>query len=148
MTDTTPQPHEPPEAYKHRPEAPFEDNLADWFRAAYGEENVEQQQYQRPVRWYCDVVVELPFATLYIETESRPGEVRPGVAQALGYAADDLQRGVPVVVCPAGHLPAAERLRRLRQSGTVLIRAFDAEHGVFVENEQEEPTRYTDADLD
>ena len=148
MTDTPPGPHEAPESYEHRPEAPFEDNLADWFRAAYGEENVEQQQYQKEVKWFCDITVTLPFATLYVETESRPGEVRPGVAQALGYAADNLQKGVPVVVAPAGHLPAAERLRRLRQSGTVLIRAFDAERGVFVEDEQEEPTRYVDADLE
>lgn len=144
MSDTTPSRHEPPEAYEHRPEAPFEDNLANWFRAAYGAENVEQQYYQPGVRWFADLRVELPFADLYVETESRSSEVRAGISQALGYAADNLQSGVPVVIAPAGHLPNAERMKRLRMKHSVLVRAFNEERGVFVVDEQDEPTRYRD----
>lgn len=110
----------------HKYESEFEKNVIEWFVGEYGEENVERQAYQSEPRWYCDVVVDVDFAKLYIELESRASEVRPGMAQALGYAADDLERGVPMVVTPKGHVDE-ERLKRLRRSGTVAIREFDGE---------------------
>lgn len=115
----------------HTPEAPFEDIVADWFREHYPEAAVSQQVYQPGPRFYVDIVVEFPFATLYIETESRAGEVRAGVAQALGYAAADLVLGIPVVITPRGHLDEA-KVRRLRRSATVLIREFDDAEQRFV----------------
>lgn len=115
----------------HSREAPFEDILAEWFRERYPDTNVTQQVYQPGPRFYVDIVVEFPFGTLYIETESDANEVRSGVAQALGYCADDLVMGIPVVVTPKGHLDDA-KVRRLRQSTTVLIREFDEEAKEFV----------------
>lgn len=127
MTDFS----DPPEAYTHSPEAPFEDDLAQWFSLRYGEENVEQQQYQSEPRWYCDITVQTGYATLYIETESRSSEVRSGLAQCLGYAADDLVAGIPMVVTPKGHL-SEKKVNRLRKSVHAPIREFDEEAGVFV----------------
>lgn len=127
MTDFS----EPPAAYAHTPEAPFEDQVATWFRARYGEENVTQQHYQSEPRWFVDIRVDVGYATLYIETESRSYEVRSGVAQSLGYSAEDLVAGVPMVIAPKGHIQE-EKINRLRQSTTVAIREFDEEKGVFV----------------
>lgn len=121
----------PPEAYTHRPEKPFEDDVAHWFACRYGEENVDTQVWQPEPRWYCDIVVTTGFATLYIECESRASEVRHGIAQALGYAADDPVAGIPMVITPKGHLNE-KKVSRLRQSTTVAIREFDAEAGTFV----------------
>lgn len=129
----------PPEGYSHQPEAPFEDQVADWFRAKYGEEHVQQQRYQQGPRWFCDIFVDTGHVKLFIETESRAGEVRSGLAQALGYAAEDPAFGVPMVVAPVDHLPAdSERLSRLRQSTVVPILSFDPEQGIFVDNHLDE----------
>lgn len=134
MPPFTPAP-DTPEGYRHRPEAPFEDQVADWFRAKYGDQHVEQQRYQRGPRWFCDVYVDTGHVRLFIETESRASEVRSGLAQALGYAAEDPAFGVPMVVAPVGHLPSdSERLNRLRQSTTVPILTFDPENGVFLDD--------------
>lgn len=115
----------------HSAEKPIEDVLAEWFAERYGAENVEQQQFQRAPRWFCDIVVETEYATLFIEVESRASEVRHGVAQALGYCADDTRLGIPMVVTPKGHLDDP-RVERLRQSTTCLIREFDEEERRFV----------------
>ena len=121
----------PPETYTHEPEAPFEENLANWFTAQYCGEIVETQVYQSDPRWFCDIVVRLPSHTLYIECESRASEVRPGIAQALGYATDDLIAGIPMVVTPSEHI-WPEKVERLRQSIHFPVRQFDAEAGEFV----------------
>lgn len=115
----------------HIPERTFEDSVEAWFVERYGRENVERQYYQRGVRWFVDLLVRLPYGTLYIELESRASEVRNGVSQALGYAAEDPEKGIPMVVVPAGHLDE-ERTNRLRQSSTVVIREFDEERRTFV----------------
>lgn len=115
----------------HKYETEFEKDVVEWFEHYYGEDRVESQVYQSEPRWYCDVVVDVDFATLYIELESRASEVRPGISQALGYAADDLEEGVPMVVTPKGHVDK-ERLRRLRMNTTALIREFDGESSEWV----------------
>ena len=134
---------EPPEGYSHEPEAPFEEQVANWFRAVYGDENVQQQRYQPAPRWFCDIFVDTNHIRLFIEVESRASEIRPGLAQALGYAAEDPAYGVPMVVAPVGHLPIdTERLSRLRQSSTVPILTFDPERGIFTDeatSQRDEP---------
>lgn len=114
----------------HSPEKPFEDAVVDWFREQYGDENVEQQRWQPDPRWYCDVVVETPYAILFIEIESRASEIRPGIAQALGYCAEEPAIGVPMVVTPVGHLDEP-RVARLATSSTVVVREFDPEGGEY-----------------
>lgn len=132
MIDERTSTPDPPEGYSHRPEAPFEDQVVDWFRAKYGDGHVQQQRYQPAPRWFCDIYVDTGHVKLYIEVESRASEIRPGVMQALGYAAEDPAFGVPMVVAPVGHLPTeTERLSRIRQSTTVPILSFDPENGVF-----------------
>lgn len=115
----------------HAPESEFIDAVADWFSDQYGAANVSRQVYQPGPRWYCDLVVHTGYATLYIETESRAGEIRNGLAQALGYCAADLENGIPIVITPAGHIDS-ERVLRLQQSTTAVIREFDADAGEFV----------------
>lgn len=115
----------------HTSEAPFEDIVAEWFREHYPSATVSQQVYQPAPRFFVDIVVEFPFGTLYIETESASSEVRSGAAQALAYCADDLVMGIPAVITPAGHLDDA-KIRRLRQSTTVLVREFDEQAREFV----------------
>lgn len=115
----------------HSDEKPFEIALADWFAERYGEGSVKTQVYQPEPRWYCDIIVDTGYATLFVECESRAGEVRHGIAQALGYAAADRRKGVPMVVTPAGHLTDA-KVQRLQQSTTVVVREFDAELMEFV----------------
>lgn len=115
----------------HLPEREFSERVADWFRDQYGADAVATQVYQPAPRWYCDIVVHTGYATLYIETESRASEIRSGLGQALGYCADDLETGIPVIVTPAGHLEP-EKVAPLRRSGTALIREFDLETGEFV----------------
>lgn len=123
----------PPEAYTHRPEKPFEDEVAHWFACRYGSENVDTQDWQPEPEWYCDIVVEVGYATLYIECESRASEVRPGFSQAAGYSAQSPVKGVPMVIAPKGHFPSEERMQRLRASApSVVAREFDAEAGTFV----------------
>lgn len=116
----------------HSDEKPIEDVLAEWFAERYGAENVHQQQYQAEPRWFCDIVVETEYATLFIEVESRASEVRSGIAQALGYCADDPVRGVPMVITPKGHI-SGPRIERLRKSSTVVVREFDEQERRFVE---------------
>lgn len=115
----------------HIYESEFGKSVVEWFESYYGEDAVETQVYQSEPRWFCDIVVDVTFGTLYIEVESRASEVRPGVSQTLGYAADDIERGVPMVVTPKGHVDE-ERLRRLRMNSTVLIREFDEDSEEWV----------------
>lgn len=119
------------EGYTHIPEATFEEHVEQWFRLRYGEENVETQHYQSDPRWFVDVRVNTLYAVLYIELESRASEIRPGIGQALGYAAADPVAGVPMVITPAGHV-YDRKIERLRQRSPALIREFDEERGVFL----------------
>jgi len=107
-----------------------EDALVAWFEERVGPENVQRQVYQPGPRWFVDIVVEVGYATLYVEVENDADSVRPGIAQALGYAAGDTAAGVPVVVTPKGQLHDA-KVQRLRHSSTVLVREFDLEAGTF-----------------
>lgn len=115
----------------HRTEKSFEDIVEQWFIDEYGEENVHRQVYQPGPRWFVDLVVVFPFATLFIEIESRASEIRPGVAQALGYAASDTRRGLPMVILPMDHL-YDPKVERISQSNTVAIVEFDDEQECFV----------------
>lgn len=115
----------------HEPEKDFEPAVRDWFAEAYGEDAVDTQVYQSEPRWYCDIVVDVGFAKLFIEVENDDRAIRPGMAQAMGYAADDPVRGVPMVVTPKDHLDK-ERLRRLRSNGIILVREFDESEGEWV----------------
>lgn len=115
----------------HEPETDFAESVAYWFETVYGTENVQREVYQPEPRWFVDIVVDVGFATLFIEVENDAKSVRPGIAQALGYAAADQVAGVPVVVTPAGHLTDA-KIERLRRSTTVPVREFDAERLEFV----------------
>lgn len=115
----------------HTPEDSFEDAVAAWFIERYGEKRVARQVYQPDPRWYVDLVVEVEYATLFLEVESRASEIRPGVAQALGYAAADPVGGVPMVITPPGHL-SERKVDRLSRSTTVVIQEFDEEAGEFV----------------
>lgn len=115
----------------HEPEFDFVDYVEEWFRHRYGAENVEREHYQPMPNWYCDLRVDTGYATLYIEVENDSGSIRSGIAQALGYAAEDQTAGVPMVVTPRGHINN-EKIERLRQSSTVVVREFDAEDGEFV----------------
>lgn len=115
----------------HEPESGIEPLVADWFRERHGERRVETQAYQPGPRWYCDIVVQLDWATLFVEIENDADSVRDGVAQAIGYAGSDRIGGVPMVVTPVGHLDDA-RADRLRRNSSVLIREFDGEEGRFV----------------
>lgn len=114
----------------HEPESDFEHRVADWFRDAYGPRAVDTQVWLPGPRWYCDIVVDAGWCALYIEVENDEDSVRPGSAQAMGYAATDPVRGVPVVVTPKGHLDS-ERARLIRTSG-VLLREFDGAEGGWV----------------
>lgn len=116
----------------HRSERSFEDIVESWFIDEYGVENVYRQVYQPGPRWFVDLVVYLPFATLFIEIESRATEIRPGVSQCLGYAAADPRRGIPMVITPPGHL-RDRKVNRLSKSSTVVIVEFDEEEERFVE---------------
>lgn len=115
----------------HKPEAQIEPAVAEWFREEYGEENVGTQVYLSGVSWYCDIVVNVGFGRMYIEVESRASEVRPGLAQAAGYAATDAM-GIPLVVTPKDHIDPA-RYEAYRRGSGVLIREFDTASGTFVD---------------
>lgn len=115
----------------HEPEAEIEPLVADWFRDRYGEGNVEQQAYLSGVVWFCDIVVDVGFARLYVEVESRASEVRPGIAQAAAYAGTD-PIGVPLVVTPKDHIDP-ERREAYRRGTSVLIREFNDETETFVD---------------
>lgn len=115
----------------HEPERDFQPAVADWFRDRYGTDAVETGAHIDDPDWYCDIVVDVGFAVLYIEVENDADAVRPGLAQALGYAADDEVAGVPMVVTPVDHIDDT-RADYLRRSSHALIREFDVDAGVFV----------------
>lgn len=115
----------------HKTESNVQPAVARYFIDEYGGENVELQQYQPGPRWYCDIVVQLDWATLFIEVENDADSVRSGIAQALGYAAADPVGGIPMVVTPAGHLNS-ERIDRLRRSSAAIVREFDTDREEFV----------------
>lgn len=108
----------------------IEPRVAEWFEQEYGETCVETQVYQPETQWYCDIVVDVGFGRLYIEVENDSGSVRSGIAQALGYAAQDSVAGIPMVVTPVGHLDRT-RVDRLRQNTGCLVREFDEEALAF-----------------
>jgi len=114
----------------HEPETAIEDAVLAWFVGHFGVENVDQQVYLSEPRWYCDIVVEVGFGRLYIEVENDADSVRPGIAQALGYAGTD-RAGVPMVITPKDHLDPV-RLEILQRQTTVLVREFDIEAMEFV----------------
>lgn len=114
----------------HVSEATFHSTVRKWFENQYGADAVKSEVYQIAPRWYCDLVVTLPSHSLYIELENDKGSIRPGLAQALGYAGAD-PHGVPMVITPPGHLDRA-RVDRLQSKSSVLIREFDAAAGEFV----------------
>lgn len=114
----------------HVSEEAVEPAVADWFRDHYGADAVETQVYQPEPYWFVDLVVDVSFATLFIEVENDADSVRRGVAQAAGYAGADID-GVPVVITPKGHVDP-DRLERLQRGSNVLICEFDLEHEEFV----------------
>lgn len=120
------------ETEKHKPETDIEPLVADWFREQYGDDAVETQGYQSDPRWFCDIVVDTGWARLFVEVENDADAVRPGTAQAQGYAGDDPVRGVPMVVTPKDHIDPV-RAERLRRGGNCLIREFDGEAGEWVD---------------
>lgn len=111
----------------HESEAEFDDHVIEWFRTEYGEGAVETQHWQPGPDWRPDLIVDCAWCRLFVEIENDADSVRPGLAQAMGYAGADTVAGVPMVVTPAGHLDPT-RADRLRTHG-VLIREFDAETG-------------------
>lgn len=123
-----PAPKPPP--VTHEPEKDVEPAVAGWFEVAYGADAVERQAYLPDVRWFCDVVVECGWCTLYVEVENDSASVRPGAAQAAAYAGTD-PAGVPAVVVPEGHTDGA-RVEAVRRGTGVLVREFDAAEGRFV----------------
>lgn len=108
----------------HEYEVTFADAVEEWFRQKYGRDAVETGVYQPEPYWFVDIVVDTGYATLFIEVENDAGSVRNGIAQALGYAAADPVKGVPMVVTPVGHVDSAD-VRRLRRETHVLVREFD-----------------------
>lgn len=117
----------------HFPESEFGEAVTEWFEDQYGDEHVTtaRDTFQPQPYWYPDIVVEADWCVLYIEVENDADSVRPGLAQAEGYAGADLVAGVPLVITPAGHLNPT-RAERLRRGGRALIREFDADEGAFV----------------
>lgn len=114
----------------HTPEGDFEPEVAEWFERRYGEDAVRRQVWLGGYRWFCDVVVECGWCTLYVEVENDAGSVRPGFGQAAGYAGTDPNEGLHLVVVPAGHTDEA-RLDALRREGA-FVREFDAGAGEWV----------------
>jgi len=114
----------------HAPESEIEPAVADWFQETYGTDAVETQRYLPGVRWYCDIVVDVGFATLFVEVESRADAVRAGLAQAAGYAATR-RDGIPLLVTPPDHVDAHRRLA-FETGLHVPIREFDSEKGDFI----------------
>lgn len=112
-----------------QPETDIEPAVADWFRERY-EDGAETQVWQPEPRWYCDIVVEVGFARLYIEVENDADSVRPGMGQAIAYAGQDPIAGIPMVVTPKDHLDEA-RAERLRCWSPAIIREFDTEEMEF-----------------
>lgn len=115
----------------HITETTFGHAVVHWFEDTFGPDAVQTQVYQPEPYWFVDLVVDVGFARLFVELENDARSVRSGVAQALGYAGADIRFGVPMVVTPKGHLDG-EKIRRLRQSSTVLIREFDEQTNTWV----------------
>lgn len=115
----------------HIDEIDFEMAVAEWFRATYGDDAVEQQVYQDGPYWFADIVVDLDFATLYVEVENDADSVREGVGQAIGYAAVLPNEGIPMVVTPEHHLDDDE-VARLSKGSSVVIREYSVDDGGFV----------------
>lgn len=116
------------------PEPDFQDALLEWFQDHYGEENAVQEYYQPGPRWYCDIRVETPYATLFVECKTASAGdsgIRAGIAQALGYASYNEEHGVPMVVVPPDTL-SDRRIARLQKATTVVVREFDHEEGAFL----------------
>lgn len=116
----------------HTEESNTEAALIEFLEAEYGPEAVDSQVYLPESTRYCDIVVDLPVATLCIEVESRFSAAIKGVGQALLYAAH-YRDGVPVVVLPADHTESPEM--EMLQGGAAVIKEFDAEAGEFVQED-------------
>lgn len=114
----------------HETEREFRVHVREWFERQWGHSAVETDVYQPGPRWFVDLVVQAEPVTLYVEVENDAASIRDGVGQALGYAAGR-EHGVPLVVVPAGHTEP-ERVRRLRATQAVQIRAFDAEEETWI----------------
>lgn len=112
----------------HYPESEIEEVVTEWFSERYGEENVERQKYI-DTGWRVDVFVDVGFAHLYIEIESRETTVREGIAQAGGYAGTD-SKGIPLVIIPPGHI-VSERREAFETMGVAIVE-FDSEIQEFV----------------
>lgn len=111
----------------HLSERAFTDVVEAWFRAEYGDSQVEREVYQPGPYWFVDLVVDTGPVNLFVEVENDAASIRDGVGQALGYAASQ-PHSVPLLVVPMGHVEMPD-VQRLRASQALVIRGFDVEMG-------------------